>query len=125
MNARTVLVIDDDEDIRSIVELSLELELGWRVIGEANGDNAVSRALECAPDVVLLDVNLGGQDGPAVLATLRADSRTRAIPVLFLTAKVRAADVERLRALGAGVLAKPFDPLTLGSNIAAALGWPE
>ena len=92
-------------------------------MGEGNGDNAVARAVEVGPDVILLDVNLGQQDGATVLAALRADARTTGIPVLFLTANVRAADVARLRALGAGVLAKPFDPLTLGAKIAAEMGW--
>ena len=124
MPERTVLIVDDDADIREIVQMALEMEPGWSVVGEPAGENAVARAVETTPDVILLDVNLEGMDGPATLATLRADARTAAIPVLFLTGSTRDAEVERLRALGAnGVLAKPFDPLTLGRSVARAMGW--
>ena len=96
---------------------------GWRVVEEANGDDAVSRAADVQPDAILLDLNLGNVGGVAVLAALRADPRTHTIPVVFLTAEVRPAEVNRLRALGAGVLAKPFDPLTLNEQLARQLGW--
>jgi CheY-like chemotaxis protein len=96
------------------------------VVGEPAGENAVERAVAVRPDVILLDVNLDGMDGPATLGALRADDRTAAIPVLFLTANSRPADVARLQALGAsGVLAKPFDPLALVSQVSRALRWPE
>ena len=125
MTERTVLVVDDDADIREIVQFALELEPGWKVVGEAAGENAVARAVDTAPDVILLDVNLEGMDGPATLATLQSDERTARIPVLFLTANTRPADVDRLRGLGAqGVLAKPFDPLTLGAQLTRELRWP-
>ena len=126
MNEHTVLIVDDDADIREIVQFALELQPGWRVVGEPDGENAVARAVESRPDVILLDVNLAGMDGPATLAALRGDARTSAIPVLFLTANTRDADIERLRALGAnGVLAKPFDPLALGSQVAREMRWTE
>lgn len=121
---RTVLIIDDDDDIREIVQFALELEAGWTVLSEAAGNRAVERAATERPDVILLDVNLVGMDGPTVLAALRADDRTGDIPVIFLTANTRSSDTDRLRALGAiAVLAKPFDPLTLGSQVAAAMDW--
>jgi two-component system OmpR family response regulator len=126
MIARKILVVDDDADIREIVQLSLEMQPGWSVQGEAAGERAVERAVALAPDLILLDVNLEGMDGPATLAALRADSRTAAVPVLFLTGTTREAEVEHLRTLGAnGVLAKPFDPLSLGSQVARAMHWPE
>jgi CheY-like chemotaxis protein len=126
MTERTVLIVDDDADIREIVQFSLELQPGWKVIGEASGENAVGRAAEIGPDVILLDVNLEGMDGPATLAALRADARTSGIPVLFLTGTTRQPDVDRLRSLGAsGILSKPIDPLSLGSQISRELRWPE
>lgn len=126
MPPRTVLIVDDDADIREIVQFALELDPDWKVVGEAEGERAVDRAVETRPDVILLDVNLAGMDGPATLAALRADSRTAGIPVLFLTANTRPADVERLRDLGAtGVLAKPFDPLSLGIQVRREMRWTE
>ena len=125
MTPRTVLIVDDDPDIREIVQLALEMQPGWQVVGEAAGENAVARAVDVRPDVILLDVNLEGMDGPATLATLRGDERTRTIPVVFLTANTRETEVDRLRRLGAdGVLAKPFDPLALGAQVARAMRWP-
>lgn len=126
MPLRTVLIVDDDADIREIVGFALELDPDWKVVGEAEGERAVGRAVETQPDVILLDVHLAGMDGPATLSALRADERTVEIPVLFLTANTRQADVERLLALGAsGVLAKPFDPLSLGAQITRAMRWAE
>jgi CheY-like chemotaxis protein len=126
MTDRTVLIVDDDSDIREIVQFALEMEPGWKVVGEARGENAVVRALETRPDVILLDVNLEGMDGPATLDALRADDRTQDIPILFLTGNTRQPDVDRLRALGAhGVLAKPFDPLALSAQVAREMRWSE
>ena len=63
-----------------------------------------------------------GQDGPATLQSLKADPATAAIPVIFLTAKAMASEVERLRSLGAtGVLTKPFDAMTLAADVRAIL----
>lgn len=126
MAPRTVLIIDDDSDIREIVQLALEMQPGWQVVGEGAGENAVARAVDVRPDGILLDVNLEGMDGPATLAALRSDDRTRAIPVVFLTANTREAEVDHLRGLGAdGVLAKPFDPLALGEQVARAMRWSK
>lgn len=126
MAPRTVLIIDDDSDIREIVQLALEMQPGWQVVGEGAGENAVARAVDVRPDGILLDVNLEGMDGPATLAALRSDDRTRAIPVVFLTANTREAEVDHLRGLGAdGVLAKPFDPLALGEQVARVMRWSK
>jgi len=74
------------------------------------------------PDAILLDVMMPGMDGPAVLERLKADPGTAGIPVVFLTAKAMASEVSRLRGLGAaGVLTKPFDPVSLAGQIRAIL----
>ena len=125
MTHRTVLIVDDEQDIRSLVTMSLELGAGWTVLEEKNGDHAVERAAASLPDAILLDVNLGHRDGPSVLADLRKDKRTAAIPVIFLTGHVRPAETSALRALGAGVLPKPFDPVELSGLIMAELGWVD
>jgi CheY-like chemotaxis protein len=117
-----VLIVDDEPDIRRIATLSLARLGGMDVIEAANGEEALGQARDLKPDVILLDVMMPGRDGPSTLAALRADARTAAIPVVFLTAKAMAAEVARLRSLGAvGVLTKPFDPLTLAADLRAAL----
>lgn len=125
MRHRTILIVDDEQDIRSLVAMSLEMDAGWTVLEEADGDRALERAAEAHPDLVILDVNLGRRDGPSVLAELRGDSRTTAIPVVFLTGNVRPAETSLLRALGAGVLSKPFDPSNLAATIMAEAGWTD
>lgn len=125
MRPRTILVVDDEQDVRSLVALSLELDAGWTVVEEDDGDRAVERAADVQPDLIILDVNLGRRTGPSVLADIRGDARTAAIPVIFLTGNVRPADTSQLRALGAGVLAKPFDPAHLARAIMAEVGWTD
>jgi CheY-like chemotaxis protein len=125
MTARTLLIVDDEQDVRMLVAMALEMTVGWTVIEEEDGNRAVARAAEINPDAILLDVNIGARDGPSVFAELRSDSRTAHIPVVFLTGNVRPAQTAPLRALGAGVLAKPFEPMHLASLIAAELGWSE
>ena len=121
---RTLLLVDDDDDIREVAQLSLELGAGWNVIAARSGEEAVSLALDRAPDAILLDVMMPVLDGPATLARLRADARTRDIPVVFLTAKVRPAERDRLAGLGAaGVLPKPFDPVSLPQQVRDVLHW--
>ena len=105
--------------------MSLEMDAGWTVVEEADADRAVQRAVDAHPDVIILDVNLGRRDGPSVLAQLRADPRTTAIPVIFLTGNVRPDDTSLLRALGAGVMSKPFDPMHLAATIMAEAGWTD
>ena len=118
-----VLIIDDDEDIRSIVRLSLSRLGGMEVAEAARGPEGVRKAQDGKPDVILLDVMMPSMDGSATLAALRSQSATAAIPVIFLTAKVMRPEIERLMALGAaGVLTKPFDPRTLPADVRALVG---
>lgn len=121
---RQVVVVDDEADIREIAALSLETMHGWQVIAVSSGIEALTVVAREQPDAVLLDVMMPGQDGPATLAALRAQESTRGIPVVFLTAKAQMRERAQLADLGAaGVLAKPFDPTTLGDDLAALLGW--
>lgn len=124
MAARKVLIVDDDEAIREVVATCLELVGGFDVRTAASGAEGFDVALAELPDAILLDVMMPGMDGPALFRKLQAEPRTAAIPVVLLTAKAQAADREALGALGvAAVLTKPFDPMALSSQIAAALGW--
>jgi len=123
---RHILLIDDEEDIREVVALSLESVAGWRVTSAGSGSEGIELARRSRPDAILLDVMMPEQDGPATLRLLRGNGETSGIPVIFLTAKVQAIERERLKEAGAvGFLSKPFNPVTLASEVSAILGWPS
>jgi two-component system OmpR family response regulator len=117
MSARlNLMYVDDDADIREVVEFALEDEADIALRLCPNGPAALAAAAADPPELILLDVMMPGMDGPTVLQRLR--DAGCAAPVVFMTAKVQTHDVERLRALGAaGVIAKPFDPLQLAAQI--------
>jgi CheY-like chemotaxis protein len=118
----TILLVDDDADIRRVAALSLERIGGFRVALASSGEEAIERAVAEPPDLLLLDVSMPGTDGPATLAALRRDSRTERVPVVFFTAIANAEEVTRLRALGAvGVVGKPFDVMGLSARIRSIL----
>jgi CheY-like chemotaxis protein len=124
MSPKHILVIDDEDDIREVAVLSLETGGDFTVSTANGGRKGIDRACAERPDLILLDVMMPELDGPATLALLRQNELTRDIPVVFLTAKVQSADKRRLSALGAlGLLPKPFDPLTLGDELAALAEW--
>ncbi len=115
---RTILCVEDDPDIREIIQMSLELAGDFVVESYGSGEEALRRAAVLLPDLILLDVMMPGYDGPELLAALRRNPATATIPVIFMTAKVQRSDVQHLKALGAaGVIAKPFDPMTLAQEI--------
>jgi CheY-like chemotaxis protein len=121
---RRILVVDDEDDIREVAQLSLELTGGWEVLTAASGAESLSVAAAEQPDLIVLDVMMPDLDGPATFERLRAEPATRSIPVILLTAKVRAEDREHFAGLGVdAVLTKPFDPTRLSDEILAALGW--
>ena len=107
---KSVLVVDDSADYLSFVQLVLEAE-GFRVDTALSPDamQAVLRAR--MPDMVISDVRLPGDEAFAALNLLRADARTRALPVLLCTAALQEVDeaADRLRAEGVEILFKPFD----------------
>jgi CheY-like chemotaxis protein len=112
-----VLFVDDDEDIRTIAHFSLSTVGGWQVTLAASGPRAIEQAMQDPPDLIILDVMMPGMDGYSTLERLRNDERTASIPVIFLTATVRNGELERYRAAGAGLIAKPFDPIRLPDQV--------
>ena len=117
-----ILVIDDEEDIRRIARLSLTKVGKMDVVDASGGPEGVRMAASERPDAILLDVMMPGLDGPATLSALRSNPVTAEIPVVFLTAKAMASEVERLKGLGArDVLIKPFDPMSLPAELKACL----
>jgi DNA-binding response OmpR family regulator len=112
-----VLIADDDADIVRFVALNLRLE-GFDAVAVHDGRQALAKALDLQPSLILLDTMMPGMDGYEVCARLRGDGRGRGIPVIMLTAKSLAAD--RALAFTAGAddwVTKPFDPAELVSRV--------
>jgi CheY-like chemotaxis protein len=121
---KKILIVDDEDHIREIASVSLELTRDWQISTAASGAEALRVAPEVRPDAILLDVMMPEMDGPTTFRHLQSDPATRDIPVIFLTAKVQAADRRRFSELGVrSMIAKPFDPLRLAIDVAAALQW--
>ncbi|WP_035714840.1 response regulator [Azorhizobium doebereinerae] len=119
----SVLYVDDEPDIREIVALALSLDPDMTAETAPSGAAALERAKAGGLDLILLDVMMPEMDGPTTLGLLRADPRTRDIPVAFVTARTQQHEVEHFRALGAvGVVAKPFDAMTLAQTVRALRG---
>lgn len=122
--SKHVLLIDDDPDIRAVVRVAMEKFAGWRVLLAESGLEGLQLAQSAALDGILLDVSMPDMDGFAVFEQLQSQPLTRPIPVVLLTAKVLPSDRRRFAELGvAGVIAKPFDPVTVCDEIAAILNW--
>jgi CheY-like chemotaxis protein len=117
---QTLLYVDDDADIREIVEMSLGLDGTLSIHTSAGGEHALAVMRDQQPDLVVLDVMMPGMDGPAILERMRADPGLRHIPVIFITAKANPQEVARFRGPSTiGVIAKPFDPMALGNQVRA------
>jgi len=115
---RRVLCVEDDPDIRMILEFSLGGLGGYEVLGCAGGRAALAQAGAFRPDLVLLDVMMPDLSGPETLAALRELPEMRGVPVVFITAKAMPEEVEKLLEYGAtGVIVKPFDPVALPQQI--------
>ena len=117
---KSLLYVDDDSDIREIVQMSLSLDGDLKVHTSDGGERALLKMKVEKPDLVVLDVMMPGMDGPSLLRRMRSDPDLSRIPVIFMTAKVSASETGRLRELSSiGIIAKPFDPMTLGKQVRA------
>jgi len=115
-----ILYVDDEPDIREIVQMALGLVPTLTVTVAESGMRALQSMLTNKPDLVLLDVMMPNMDGPTTLQQMRASPQLQAIPVIFMTAKAMPQEVARFRALGAAaVIAKPFDPMLLAEHVFA------
>jgi CheY-like chemotaxis protein len=118
MTSLRVLYVDDEADIREVVELSLGLDPTFAVKSCASGGDALVTAAHWSPDVILLDVTMPVMDGPETLARLRQSERTAGIPIVFMTARAQTHERAQFLALGAaGVISKPFDPMKLSALV--------
>jgi len=116
MTLSKILLVDDDDNIRTIAELSLEDD--FEVVLASSGRQAVEIAQQNPPDLILLDVMMPGLDGKATFAEIKSMPLLARIPVVFMTAKVLTHEIDFYLALGAaGVITKPFDPMTLAAEV--------
>lgn len=116
--APRALVVDDDEGIRNVVDIALNLVGGFEVTEASNGDEALTLISDQSFDVVVLDVMMPGLDGPSTLKRIRQTLHGADVPVVFLTAKAQPHERRELEGLGVnGVIVKPFDPMTLADDI--------
>ena len=113
-----ILYVEDEPDIRVVAQMALEAVGGFTVIACASGQEALNAAPGAGADLLLLDVMMPGMDGPSTLKGLRELPATANTPVIFMTAKVQAAEVAVYKGLGAlEVIPKPFDPMELSAQI--------
>lgn len=121
---KRILVIDDEEDIREVTKLCLEIMGGWDVSTADSGKQGLAKAAAEQPDAIILDVMMPDMDGIATLNRLQANPTTEHIPVIFLTAYPSASNGRGFSQLGAvAVMPKPFDPVALANQVARILGW--
>jgi len=118
MASARIMHIDDEPDIREVVQLSLARDAELIVRSFPSGVEAAEAAVDWPPDLLLIDFMMPKVDGVATLAMLRQNPSTKATPVVFMTGRAQTRDVEFLMSLGAaGVLAKPFEPITLAGTL--------
>ncbi|HEX5267712.1 MAG TPA: response regulator [Acidimicrobiales bacterium] len=121
MSGETLLVVDDDPVIQKLLQVNFEME-GYQVVLAGDGVEALEKAAEVHPDLILLDVMMPRMDGLEAAGRLKADAATASIPIIILSAKAQDADVKAGRATGADeYMTKPFDPLELLERVAALL----
>jgi CheY-like chemotaxis protein len=121
MASKRILVIDDEDDILKLVQTCLEIVGGWQVIIAHSGREGLHLAQENQPDAILLDIMMPDEDGLTTLKKLQSSTVTSNIPVILLTARGRFVE-QNVPELGVkGVLKKPFNPLKLAEQVAAAL----
>jgi len=114
-----ILYVEDDLDIQAVAQIAQEVVGGFTLKTCSSGAEAIA-AIEqgFVPDLLLLDVMMPNMDGPTTLGELRKKQTTLSTPVIFMTAKVQSSEQDYYFTLGAiGVIAKPFDPMTLASQV--------
>ncbi len=118
MRTVRVLHVDDEPDIREIVQISLSLDPRLTVKSCSSGGEALKMAADWLPNLIILDVMMPEMDGPTTFARLREIPEINKIPVVFMTARAQTREIEHFKQLGAaGVISKPFDPLALAASV--------
>ncbi len=116
--SKSILIIDDEADVREIAQMGLEMAADWHVIAASSGKEGLALAVTSQPEIILLDLMMPDWDGRETLKQLKADPQTTNIAVILMTAKTQTAIAPELAKLDlAGVIAKPFRPLQLPEQI--------
>lgn len=120
--SKCVLIVDDEEDVRSIAKLGLEMGANWQVLTASSGKEALPIAQASQPDIILLDLMMPDWDGRITLEQLKANPETQNIPVILMTAKNQSSAKTQLAGLEvAAIFTKPFRPLQLSAQITNVL----
>lgn len=126
MATKRILVIDDEDGIREIIQICLEAVAGWQVLTAASGSEGLASAVLTLPDAILLDVMMPDMDGPTTFRQLRANAVTEQIPTILLTAKAKISEQQQFIDLGVtGVITKPFKARDLVAQMREILGWQD
>lgn len=116
MSIQTILLVDDDDNIRMIAQMSLEED--WEISLASSGRQALEMVKSKKPDLIMLDMMMPGMDGAETIKHLKADPDSADIPVIFMTAKIQSQELAKYIELGAlGVITKPFDPMTIPDEV--------
>ena len=123
--SKSILIIDDEEDVKDIVQMGLEMAADWRVITASTGKEGLRLAQSIQPEVILLDLMMPEWDGKETLKRLKANPNTASSPVILMTAKTQSAIAELVEDIAselteldlAGIITKPFRPLELPEQI--------
>jgi CheY-like chemotaxis protein len=126
MTTKRILVIDDEDGIREIIQICLETVAGWDVLTAASGTEGLATAQAQLPDAILLDVMMPDMDGPTTFRQLQANAATKHIPTILLTAKAKISEQRQFIDLGVtGVITKPFKAMDLVDQICKILYWSD
>ncbi|MEG3911562.1 response regulator [Microcoleus sp. w2-18bC1] len=126
MKGKQILIVDDQEHLRELIQMCLEDLAGWDTLVAESGEECLQILQTERPNAILLDLSMPGMDGFAVYDRLQSDPITRSIPVILLTARVLSTDMAQFAQMGvAGVIPKPFEATTLPGKVTEILGWDD
>ncbi|MCM0590170.1 MAG: response regulator [Gloeotrichia echinulata IR180] len=126
MATKRILIIDDEQGIRKIVQISLKAIAGWEALVAVSGEEGMAIAQTEQPDAILLDVMMPGMDGITTLEKIQANPAIESIPIILLTAKAQVSEQSQFAQLAiAGVILKPFHPLDLVQEMRSLLHWND
>ena len=118
---KKILLVEDDEDIRAIAKLALEMSGDLQVLCCSSGVDAVRSASNLNVDLIIMDVMMPEMDGPEALSMLRQHEALRDTPCIFLTARTQKNEIKKYMNLSIiSIISKPFDPMTLADEVRKA-----